>query len=221
MKIIGVMSGKGGVGKTTISVKIAQTLSKNYRVGIFDADITGSNIITEMGKIDKPFSVDETGVIPAEIKGIQVFSLPMYKRKIDRATPILRDGNWKSKYISDVFESLNYDADYLIIDFPPGFSDEMLTLLKKIKDIGIIVVTTGDKKSLENVNDTIEFLKLYKIKLIGIVENMGYINVNDEKINLFNKIDIKKILKYAPIANIPFNQNLSIDDFKELCEVIA
>lgn len=213
MNILGVLSGKGGTGKTTICAHMARFWTENgKKIGIFDADITGSNIITALGgKVDKPISVDKNKVIPAQVDNIQVFSTDLYKPiSRDRGAPLLRSGAWKSDYIRDVFSSIVFDVDYLLIDFPPGVDDHSLELLTLL-NMKAVVVSTPDPKSLENAKECLVMLKFCKIPVLGVIETMRKYEYNDgKKIKLLPHIDgpdIKKNLKTDLLVSIPFKPN--------------
>jgi len=229
LRILGILSGKGGTGKTTICTNLARALSKNNKVGIFDADITGSNIVTALGnKIDRPVSISEDGnyVIPAQVNGIQVFSTDIYKTKKSRknGAPLLRPGIWKSNYVMDVFMSMKFDVDYLLIDFPPGVDDHTQTLLKSIMNMKALIITTPDPKSIENAKDCIKMLKYYKIPIIGVIETMrNYEYVDGKKPKLLPLIqgpDVKKELGIKLLDSIPFKPDIGPDDFKNLAKKI-
>ncbi|RKY52419.1 MAG: hypothetical protein DRP92_05590 [Candidatus Neomarinimicrobiota bacterium] len=227
MRILGILSGKGGTGKTTVCTNLALALTeKKQKVGIFDADITGSNIVTALGnKVDRPISVNGDKVIPAQVNGIQVFSTDLYKTiSRNKGAPLMRPGAWKSNYIMDVFHSMEFDVDYLLIDFPPGVDDHSQRLLQSIVSMKAIVITTPDPKSLENAKDCIRMLKFYKIPILGVVETMRKYEYKDGKkvkhLPLINGPDVKKNLKINLIESIPFKPDIGPGDFLKLADKV-
>jgi ATP-binding protein involved in chromosome partitioning len=223
VNILGILSGKGGTGKTTVCTNLALALSKKKKkVGVFDADITGSNVITALGdKIDKPISIDGENVIPAQINGVQAFSTDLYKTiSRDKGAPLMRPGAWKSNYIMDVFMSMKFDVDYLLIDFPPGVDDHSQKLLQSLTNMKAIVITTPDLKSLENVKDCLRMLKYYKIPVLGLVETMKTYEYREGKkvkhLPLISGPDVKEYLNLKVLESIPFKPNLKPDDFSKL-----
>ncbi|MDD3225825.1 MAG: Mrp/NBP35 family ATP-binding protein [Clostridium sp.] len=197
-KIIGVMSGKGGVGKSSISVLIAKHLNQlGYRVGVLDADITGPSIPRLMNlKGIKCISVDNM-VIPAKtIDGIKVMSLNlMVKNEND---PVL----WRGPIIAGAVkqfwtDTLWEELDYLIIDMPPGTGDVALTVMQSIPLNGIVMVSVPQDFVSMIVSKAIKMARKMNINILGVIENMSYITCPDcgKKIKLFNGEGTDKFLE--------------------------
>jgi Mrp family chromosome partitioning ATPase len=172
-----VMSGKGGVGKSTISTGLALSLAKEgNKVGIMDIDITGPNVPKMFGLQSHRLHVDEGRIHPAEGPfGVKVISMAFLLE--DEDTPVVWRGPIKLGAIQQFIGDVEWgDLDYLIIDFPPGTSDEPLTVAQSLQNIdGIVIVTTPQEIALLDSRKSINFAKSLKMRVLGVVENMsGY-----------------------------------------------
>ncbi len=171
-----VMSGKGGVGKSTVSVNLAYGLvAKGKRVGILDVDLHGPSISTMTGISDFSLQYNEEGQpVPIEIvKNLHVLSIAPFLENNDVA--IIWRGPMKMGVIKQFFEDILWpDLDYLIIDCPPGTGDEPLSVVQIIKEItGTVIVSTPQEVSLADVRKSIDFSKKLNLKILGLVENMS------------------------------------------------
>ncbi len=170
-----VMSGKGGVGKSSISVNIAAALhSMGYKVGLLDVDLHGPSVAGLLG-LSAGLDMDEAGekLYPAEyLPGFKVLSIDSLLR--DKNTAILWRGPKKTgairQFIGDVLWG---DLDFLIIDSPPGTGDEHLTILKAVPHALCLVVTTPQEISLADVRKALNFLQHANAQALGVVENMS------------------------------------------------
>ena len=169
-----VMSGKGGVGKSTVAAYLALLLSRRgYRVGLLDVDLHGPSIphllriqggleIPEQGKI-RPFSFS---------KNLDVLSIEMVLG--DKDTAVIWRGPLKISAIKQFISDIEWgEKDYLIIDSPPGTGDEPLTVAQTIPDAEALVVTTPQEISLADVRKSINFCRQVEMKILGVVENMS------------------------------------------------
>ncbi len=171
---IAVMSGKGGTGKTTVAVNIAQTLAdKGYKVGILDADITGPNVPLMMGLENAQLMVQDKMIIPAEVGNIKVASMEFFLE--DKSRAIIWRGPLKIKGLKQLIGDVLWgELDFLIVDLPPGSSDEPLSIVQTIKDLeGMVIVTTPQAVSLLDITKSINFAEVTKVPVLGIVENMS------------------------------------------------
>ncbi len=171
--IIAVSSGKGGVGKSLVASVLALTLArKGSKVGLFDLDFTSpsSHIILGIGDLQPK---EERGVIPPEVHGIKYMSVVFYAG--DRASP-LRGSDVSNALIELLAVTLWDTLDFLIIDMPPGISDATLDLLRLIKNVKFLVVTTPSQLAFETVKKLISLLSELNVPVVGVIENMKMID---------------------------------------------
>jgi Mrp family chromosome partitioning ATPase len=176
--IILILSGKGGVGKSTIASQIALGLSKkeNLQIGLLDVDICGPSIPRMMGIESEEIKQSPQGMVPVyKEQNLAIMSIGYLIK--DKKTAVIWRGPRKNGLIKEFLCNTNWDKlDYLIIDTPPGTSDEHLTLVQylKLSNIkGAIIVTTPQEISLLDVRKEISFCEKTNVKVIGIVENMA------------------------------------------------
>ncbi len=212
--IIVVSSGKGGVGKSTVSVNLAVTLAKkNYTVGLLDADIYGPSIPTMCGEHKKPKVSEEKKIIPFNKFGIKFMSIgnliPENKPMIWRGTMVV---NALNQLLKDIYWG---ELDFLIIDLPPGTGDVQLSLSQTLPLKGAVVVSTPQKISLIDVRRAINMFKRVNVNILGLIENMSYLlnQKGDEKIYLFGKNGVKNEAKKEKInllGEIPIIQSIAL-----------
>jgi ATP-binding protein involved in chromosome partitioning len=171
-----VMSGKGGVGKTTVSVNLALSLAKKgYKVGILDTDLHGPNVAKMLGaQGQKMYSHDEDTIEPFEVSpNLKAVSLAFAGNDDD--SPVIWRGPLKINVIKQFLADVNWGTlDYLIIDSPPGTGDEPLTVCQMIPELtGSIVVTTPQEVSILDSRKSINFSRQIKVALLGVIENMS------------------------------------------------
>ena len=201
--IIGVMSGKGGVGKSTISVLIAHELNKKgYKVGLMDSDITGPSIPRLLGIKDVKLFMNESGIIPVRItEGIDVISMNFLVENED--DPVI----WRGPAVSGVVKQFWTDViwgelDYLIIDMPPGTGDVALTVMQSIPVTGIIMISTPQDLVSMIVGKAVNMARKLDISIIGLIENMSYIICPEcsEKIKISESDNIDEFLNKNDLA---------------------
>ena len=170
-----VMSGKGGVGKSTVSVNLAASLALHgYQVGILDADIHGPDIPRMCGVENRPLVSHGEGLEPIKVfKGLRAMSMGLLSRDPDKA--IVWRGPLKHRAIKQFLGDVNWgDLDYLVIDLPPGTGDEPLSVAHLIKNVdGAIIVTTPQDVALLDSRKAVNFSRLIGVPILGIVENMS------------------------------------------------
>ena len=174
-KII-VMSGKGGVGKSTVAANLAVALGKERDVGVVDVDITGPDVPKLLGVEDVKLLAGEDGIEPAvTYHDVKVMSMAYFAQTKDQA--VIWRGPLKMKAINQMLGDVHWgELDYLLVDLPPGTSDEPLSIAQNIPDAdGAIVVTTPQDVALLDVRKAISFAQTLNMPIIGVVENMsGY-----------------------------------------------
>ncbi len=171
---IAVLSGKGGTGKTTVTVNIAQALSdKGYKIGVLDADVTGPNIPLMFGVEDDQITTKDNKIIPIESGKVKIVSMEFLLQ--DKSKAIIWRGPMKIKALKQLLSEVNWgELDFLIVDLPPGSSDEPLSIVQTIKDLdGMVVVTTPQNVSLLDVSKSVNFAEVTNVPIIGIIENMS------------------------------------------------
>jgi len=171
-----VMSGKGGVGKSTVAAGLACVFARDSKAGILDADVTGPDIPMIMGVENVTPKAGKDWLEPVEgALGIKVMS--MAQLLPDKDAAVIWRGPLKIQALRQMLVYVNWGAlDYLVIDLPPGTSDEPLSIAQEIPDVdGAVVVTTPQELSLLDVRKSINFAKAVKMRVLGVVENMsGY-----------------------------------------------
>lgn len=197
--IIGVMSGKGGVGKSTVSAMLARELKKlGYSVGLLDADITGPSACRLMGVTGKrAYGTDDNMIVPVENdEGIKVMSLNLLLE--DENQPVVWRGSMLSNCVTQFWkDTLWGDLDYLVVDMPPGTGDISLTVMQSIPLSGIVMVSIPQDMVNMIVSKSVNMAKMLNINVLGVVENMSYVLCPHcgEKINIFGKDTTEKFLE--------------------------
>lgn len=204
---IAIASGKGGVGKSTISVNVAVTLAqKGARVGLLDADIYGPNIPTMMGLEYLPAPLDGR-IIPAESYGIKVMSIGFMVRP---GQPLIWRGPMLHTAIRQFLADVEWgELDYLIIDLPPGTGDAQLSLMQNLPLSGGVIVTLPQKVSQEDAGRGLAMFNQLKVPVLGVVENMSYLPMPDgTKMDLFGAGGGEAL---ANRFDVPFLGSIPID----------
>jgi ATP-binding protein involved in chromosome partitioning len=171
--IIAVGSGKGGVGKTTLSVNLALAMARlGHKVGLLDADIYGPNVPLMLGTNAQPKAVSNERIEPILAHGLKVISVG-FLNPGDK--PIIWRGPMLHKIIRQFLNSVEWgQLDYLVIDLPPGTGDVALSLVQTVPLTGAVVVSTPSDVSLQDGRKAIEMFRQMKVDLVGVVENMSY-----------------------------------------------
>ena len=208
-----VMSGKGGVGKSTVSVNLALGLAhRGHKVGLMDVDIHGPDVVRMLnlkGSVEPPESPDGL-VPPLRYNGnLKVVSLEYMMR--DRDEAIIWRGPLKIQAIRQFVSDMDWgELDYLIIDAPPGTGDEPLSVAQTIPNVKAVVVTTPQKVALADVRKSINFCKTVKMDIIGVIENMsGFVCPHcNETVDIFKSGGGKELareLELAFLGKIPMD----------------
>lgn len=224
-KVIAVMSGKGGVGKSFVTGLLATSLAREgYEVGVMDADITGPSMPTLFG-LHGPVNGGQFGIVPLLSKtGIKLISTNLLIDKEEN--PLVWRGPLISKAITQLWGDVMWgDLDYLLIDLPPGTSDAALTIMQLLPVDGVLMVTTPQSLATMIVNKAVNMAIRVEVPIIGVVENMAFFRCPDtgKKHMIFGESNGEKVAKTANaplLAKIPINPVLTeLCDFGEIEDV--
>lgn len=206
-----VLSGKGGVGKSTVAVNLAVALMMSGKqTGLLDIDIHGPSIPTMLGIEHEIVQGNEDGLLPVNLNGLKVFSMGFLLRSQDDA--VIWRGPMKHGVIKQFLKDVEWgDLDYLIIDSPPGTGDEPLSVCQLIgKMDGAIVVTTPQKVAAVDVRKSITFCRQIQVPVLGVVENMsGFVCPHCGKVTqIFREGGGRRI---AEDMRVPFLGSIPLD----------
>ena len=213
-KVIGVVSGKGGVGKSLVSCLLAAKCQKaGLKVGVLDADITGPSVPKSFGITSRAMQ-DETGLLPTVTKtGVKMMSINLLLEDVN--SPVV----WRGPVISGVIEQFWTDVnwgelDYLFVDMPPGTGDVALTVFQSLPVDGIVIVTTPQDLVKMIVNKAFNMAKIMNVPVLGLVENMSYYQCPDcgKKHNIFGESQIDETaagLGVPVLAKFPIDPNVA------------
>ena len=208
--VIAVVSGKGGVGKSLVTSLLAcETRRRGFKTAILDADVTGPSIPRAFG-LKGPASGDENGLLPAvTADGIEVMSVNLLLEKEEM--PVV----WRGPVISGVIkqfwqEVIWGDVDYMFVDMPPGTGDVPLTVFQSLPVTGIIIVTTPQELVTMIVKKAYNMAKMMNIPVLGIIENMSWLECPDcgKKLPVFGE---SKIYETADALSVPVLARLPIN----------
>ena len=209
-KVIGVVSGKGGVGKSLVTSMLASTMqARGNSCAVLDADITGPSIPKSFGIKDRA-KADESGLLPEESKtGIKIMSINLLLE--NEESPVVWRGPVISGVIQQFWKDVAWgDVDYMFVDMPPGTGDVSLTVFQNLPVDGIVIVTTPQDLVTMIVKKAFNMAKLMNIPVLGLVENMSYIVCPDcgKEFRIFGESKIDEI---AAELGVPVLAKLPID----------
>ena len=206
--LIAIGSGKGGVGKTTVSVNLAIALARaGHQVGLLDADVYGPNVPLMMGVQATPQAIGQR-IQPLEKNGVRIMSMG-FLNPGDK--PLVWRGPMLHSVIQQFLRGVDWgELDYLLIDLPPGTGDVQLTLIQTAPLTGAVVVTTPSDVSLEDARKAINMFQQVRVPILGVVENMSYLECPHckERIDVFSYGGGRKT---AEKMNVPFLGELPLD----------
>ena len=209
-KVIAVVSGKGGVGKSTVTTMLAVAMAKKgNRVGVLDADITGPSVPTAFG-VNECGGATEDGLYPAMTKGgIQVMSINLL---LDNSTdPVVWRGPVIAGAVKQFWTDVIWeDVDYLFVDMPPGTGDVPLTVFQSLPVDGIVIVTSPQDLVSMIVSKAVKMANMMHVPVLGFVENYSYLECPDcgKKLEVFGK---SKLDEVADAFGLPILARLPID----------
>ena len=207
--VIGVVSGKGGVGKSFVTASLASMMAKaGYKVGILDADITGPSIPKMFGVKGQVYG-DEKGIIPMESNGIKIISINLMME--DEEAPVV----WRGPVIAGAVKQFWSDVywgeiDYLFVDMPPGTGDVPLTVFQSLPVNGIVIVTSPQELVQMIVKKAYNMANMMQVPVLGVVENFSFLKCPDcgKEISIFGESKIEEVsnmLGLNLLGKLPLN----------------
>jgi len=226
-----IMSNKGGVGKTTIAVNLAYSLSEeNYKVGLLDVDVHGPNVPEMLGLKNKRVEAENEKIVPIKFNdNLYVMSVAFLTENQDQ--PVIWRGPLKTKLINQFIDDVKWPKlDFLIVDLPPGTGDETITIMQILKEnSSSIIVSTPQKVSIIDARKAINVSKEFGIPIIGLIENMsgevfgtGTVEelAKNTKVTFLGKLSMDKIITDFSNKGRPFMVDKKIKAYAEFKNII-
>ena len=211
--VIAVASGKGGVGKSTVSANLAVALSKlGYSVGLVDLDIYGPSMSLMFGTKERPGANENDEFLPVTAHGVKLLSMGLL---INEADPVAVRGPLATRYVQQFLRNVAWgDVDFLILDLPPGTGDVPLTVFQSLPVDGIIVVTSPQDLVSMIVGKAVKMAKMMNIPVLGIVENYSYLECPDcgKHISVFGESHVDEVAAHYELpvlAKLPIDPKLA------------
>ena len=212
--IVAIASGKGGVGKSTLSVNLAYSFFKQgFKVGLLDADIHGPSIPHMLNLEGKPELTENRKIIPFNFKGIKVMSIGFL---LNEDQPVIWRGPMVHSAIKQMAQDTNWeDLDILLVDMPPGTGDAQITVSQNLPLKGAMIITTPQSVALNDAKKAIGMFNKVDVKILGIVENMSHLILPDGSLeDIFGKDGGKKLadeLEVDFLGSIPIDKQIRLN----------
>lgn len=226
-----IMSNKGGVGKTTVAVNLAYSLSEeDYKIGLLDIDIHGPNVSEMLGLKNKRVEVENEKIVPVKFNdNLYIISIAFLTE--DQNQPVIWRGPLKTKLINQFIDDVKWPKlDFFIVDLPPGTGDETITIMQILKEgSGSIIVSTPQEVSVVDARKAINVSKKFDIPIIGLIENMsgeifgsGTVEklANDTKVTFLGRLSINKAIADFSNKGKPFMVDKKIKAYTEFKSII-
>ncbi|MEY3394331.1 MAG: hypothetical protein RL346_567 [Verrucomicrobiota bacterium] len=207
-RIIAVASGKGGVGKSTVSANIAVALSKRgLKVGLCDCDLYGPSVAQMFGTTERPNANEHDEIIPIEAHGLKLMSMGFL---LEDKSPVIVRGPMATRYTQQFLRQVAWgDLDVLVLDLPPGTGDIQLTIVQTVAVDGAVIVTTPQEVALIDARKAVAMFAKVNIPILGLIENMSWFEGDDGKrYYLFGR---EGGLREANDMNVPLLAQIPID----------
>ena len=212
--IVAIASGKGGVGKSTLSVNLAYSFFKQgFKVGLLDADIHGPSIPHMLNLEGKPELTENRKIIPFNFKGIKVMSIGFL---LNEDQPVIWRGPMVHSAIKQMAQDTNWeDLDILLVDMPPGTGDAQITVSQNLPLKGAIIISTPQSVALNDAKKAIGMFTKVDVEILGVVENMSYLILPDgSHEDIFGKDGGRKLaneLKVDFLGSIPIDKQIRLN----------
>ena len=213
--VVGIVSGKGGVGKSLVTSMLAVLLQREgYKVGILDADITGPSIPKAFGLHNVEVYGDQNGMIPPSTKtGIDMISVNLLLGN-DETKPVIWRGSMIAGTVQQFWKETIWDVDVLLVDCPPGTGDVPLTVFQSLPLDGVVIVSSPQDLVSMIVSKAANMAKMMNVPVFGLVENMSYVKCPDcgKEIHVFGESHIQEVADkfgYDLLARIPMDPKLA------------
>lgn len=215
-KVIGIMSGKGGVGKSLVTALLTSKMAKKgYRCAILDADITGPSIPTSFGETGESVLCNEEGLIFPQTTPSNIQLMSMNFLLPNQTDPVVWRGSMINGFVKKFWEEVIWDnVDFMFVDMPPGTGDVPLTVFQSLPVDGIVIVSSPQQLVRVIVEKAVKMAEKMNIPIIGLVENMSYVQCPDcnKIIKVFGESNVEKIAQdyHIPLlAKIPMSEVIS------------